>query len=457
MDAAPWIVLGLLLAMTAVGGLHARRVKGTEDFALAGRGLGTLALAGTLIATWIGTGSILGNAEFTYEHGLAALLLPVSSAVGMLLLVRLAPRVRCEETRTVPELVGRAFGKGVQRLGAVALIGAYLIIVSYQYRAGAAVAEILLGPLEVGGRSAWPVACAGFVILYTVLGGLASVASTDNVAGLVILAGVFASLGFAFAGWDRGAEALPAELLTATGGIGAVGWVGILLPTVLLLLGDANLMQRFMAARTPAVARRAAWLALGVLLVVESAIILLALVGRARLGPDLANPAHVVLVTAGELVPAWIGLGLIAAVVAVVISTADSYLLAASTSAALDLGGREPGVGGQRVRVAVLGLVALGLAFTSDAFFRVALFAYTVYGVTLTPAVVLALVRPHTAPRAILAGMAAGLGAALCLQAGLLPGLEGLDPVLPALALNLVALAAVEAFSMRRAPSRRAP
>lgn len=454
------MVLAMLAAMTAVGVWHSRRVRGTEDFALAGRGLGVWALTGTLVATWIGTGSVLSNAEFAYTTGVAGFLLPLSGMAGMWVLVRLAPLVRGREARTVPDMVGQVFGPAARRLGAVALIGAYLIIVSYQYRAGAAVAELLLGPLNWPGsaHSLWPVVGALFVVMYTALGGLASVAATDNVAGIVIIVGVLVSLVLVWFGWDAEQMPLPQDFLALGGGYGWLGWTGILLPSFLLLLGDANLMQRFMAADSPRTARRAAWATLVVLLVIEWAIIGLALLGRARLGGDLENPAHVILVTAAELVPPLVGLGLIAAIVAVVISTADSYLLAASNSASLDLVGREPTVAHQRWHVLALGLVALALAYTSDGFFRVALFAYTLYGVTLTPAVVLALLRPQTASKAIFAGMAAGLGAALGVQFWLPLAVEatsplaGLDPVLPALALNLVVLFVVD----RAAPARAA-
>ena len=438
MSLAPFFVLTLLIGMTAVGVWHSRKVRNAEDFALAGRGLSAWALSGTLIATLIGTGSILGNAEMTYKHGVAGFWLPISGVLGMLVLVRLAPLVRGREARTVPELIGQSFGPHVRRLGAVALIAAYLIIVSYQYRAGAAVAERLLGPLDWPGSdmSMWPVACAGFVILYTALAGLMSVAATDNIAGIVIIVGVLLAVPIVWMGWDVAADPLPSALLEPAGGFGARAWMGMLLPTFLLMLGDANLMQRFLAAKAPNDARRAAWITLLALLVIESALIALALLGRARLGPYLDNPAHVILVTAFELLPAWMGLALIAAIVSVVISTADSFLLAASNSASLDLFFRTPNVAHQRWHVIGMGLVALGLAYVSDEFFRVALFAYTIYGVTLTPAVVLAIVRPRIPRQAILAGMAAGLGATLwAKQAG-----WGDEAVLWGLGSNLLAL-----------------
>lgn len=453
MTSAPLVILAMLAAMALVGAWHARQVRSAEDFALAGRGLGTGVLIGTLVATWVGTGSILGNAEFTYMHGVAGFFLPLSGLVGMLVLVRIAPRVRALDASSVPEMLGLAFGVGARRLGAVALIGAYLIIVSYQYRAGAAVAERLFGSLTLGFPggaavySGWPVICAVFVILYTALAGLRSVASTDTVAGVVIVLGVLSSLVLLGGEWNLESQPLPTTHLRPSGGLGPVSWIGLTLPPLLLMLGDANLMQRFLAAKSPRTARRAAFGAFLGLAVIESAVIALALVGRARLGPELDNPAHVILAVAFELVPPVLGLALIAAIVAVVLSTADSFLLAASTSAGGDLTGRRLEARGQRWLVVLLGLVALGLAFTSDSFFRVALFAYTIYGVAITPAVGLALFAPRTPAPAVVLGMLTGLVTALWWQ---LAGTT-FDPVLPALGANLLVVLLVGSFLRRRA------
>ena len=81
--ALPVIVL-FLLGMTGIGVWHARKVRSAEDFALAGRRIGAPVLAGTLTATWIGTGSLFGNSEFTYDTGVAGFFLPISGIVGML-------------------------------------------------------------------------------------------------------------------------------------------------------------------------------------------------------------------------------------------------------------------------------------------------------------------------------------------------------------------------------------
>ena len=445
--------------MTILGAWHARRVRTAEDFALAGRRLGAPVLAGTLIATWVGTGSIFGFAQKAFEHGVTAFVLPLSGLTGMLLLAWIAPRVREIPASSVPEILGLRFGGGARRLGAVALLGAYLIIVSYQYRAGAAVAHRMFPDLPETGLY---VGFAAFVILYTALAGLVSVALTDVVNGAVMVTGILAALVWMYWTWDPGRQPVPEAM--ATPDFPPTRLVNWLLPGFLLVLGDANLQQRFLAARTPATARRAAFLAFGGLLVLESSIVLLAFLSRVRLPAEILerpgyNPAHVIVDAAFHLVPTGIGVFIAAAVVAVIVSTADSFLLACSTTAATDLGGGMTTPLRQRLLVLLLGLLALGMAFLSNRFFEVALVAYTIYGATLTPAVACALLWPDTPPRAVLAGMAAGLGTVVVwewLWPWLLPGvakpglLGELDSVLPALCMNLAVLLLVQAASRRR-------
>ncbi len=437
-----WAILGFLAALTGLGAWYARRVRTAEDFALAGRKLGAPILIGTLVATWTGTGSLFGNAEFAVTYGVAAFLLPVASAVGIIVLTFLAPRARALPAQTVPQILGIRFGMTAQRLAAMTLIGAYLIIVSYQYRAGSAFAARLFP-----GAEKWmlTVGFAFFVILFTALAGMFSVAITDVVCGGVMVVGLLVALALVSGDAREADVSLPTAMRQVWGGKNAVFWLGVMLPGFLLILGDANLYQRFLSARDPATARRSAVGMFFGVLVVDWAIIGLALLGGLLLATPPANPGHVIVDVAFELVPAGIGMLIAAAGFAVILSTADSYLLATATSTAGDFADRWRRPRWQRVLVVVLGLAALGLAFTSDKFFSVALYAYTLYGASLTPAVLLALLRPKTAPATVIAGIAAGLGAALLWklllwQEMLSSPWKQLEPVIPALSANAVAM-----------------
>ncbi|MAW60786.1 MAG: hypothetical protein CMJ94_08130 [Planctomycetes bacterium] len=462
MEWTPFVVLAFLLGMTALGAWHARRVKTAEDFALAGRGLNGWILSGTLVATWIGTGSIFGNAEFTYENGAIAFFLPISGALGMLLLAFVAPRVRSLPAASVPEILGLKFGKPAQKLGALALLGAYLIIVSYQYRAGAAISERLFPEINLdfgdGSTNAWPIVFAFFVILYTALAGLVSVAMTDVVNGVVMSAGILLGLGYLWLQWDPSLHSFPENFLDLSHPAGGIGWVNILLPTFLLILGDANLMQRFLAAKSPATAKRAAIATFVGLVVLETAIIGMAFLGKGMLPEPLETPGHVIVETAFTLLPPFIGILLASTVIAIIVSTADSFLLALSTTASNDLGRGLTSPKKQRGLVLGFGLIGLALAYSSDRFFSMALYAYTLYGVTITPAMVCALLFPQVNRQAVVAGMSAGLGSALLWKVALTQewiaadsALAGVDAVLPALLVNLVVLLLVHASRGRDA------
>ncbi|NQV33225.1 MAG: sodium:solute symporter family protein [Phycisphaeraceae bacterium] len=132
-----------LLAMIAIR--MSRQVKNQSDFAVAGRSLSPFVMVCTMLAVWIGTGSIVGNAEQTYEKGASALLLPIGTLFGMILLSFIASRARNIKASTVPEIIEMRFGPVARNLSMFALVVAYMVIVSYQFNAGGAVLEVITG------------------------------------------------------------------------------------------------------------------------------------------------------------------------------------------------------------------------------------------------------------------------------------------------------------------------
>ena len=72
-------ILFYLIILIGIGFYKAGKIKTQADFSVAGRSLTPWVLVGTMLATWMGTGSILGNAGKTYETGMAALILSLGS------------------------------------------------------------------------------------------------------------------------------------------------------------------------------------------------------------------------------------------------------------------------------------------------------------------------------------------------------------------------------------------
>jgi Na+/proline symporter len=441
------VVLAYLVALLAVGAWKVRRVRTQADFTLAGRGLSTFVLFGTMLATWIGTGSVFGNSEKTFETGIAACVLPLGGVLGILALIPIAPRARRFAGFTVQDILEARYAPAARVLGTVTLVLAYVTIVSYQYRAGGAVLHLLAPevPLEDATRIA-----AAFVIAYTVLGGMVSVAYTDVVNGLVLLVGFLVTFPVLWAragGLDGLADALGPERMLALGPLGPREIVALTLPAFLLVLGDANLYQRFFAAKDPGAASRAVrWLAAGVL-VTEIAIIADAWIGSALTGP-LEHPGHVLAFVARDHLPAALGALLLAAIVAVIVSTADSYLLVPATCLVRDVYQRflRPGageaelVGASRGAVVLLGVAAWGLTHGSDRFLAVALYAYTMYGAGITPSLLAAFLWPRATAAGAVASISAGIVVTVLWETAGGRIVPGLETVYPALAASLAAL-----------------
>ncbi len=468
-------ILVYLFALTGIGIYKSRQVKTQADFAVAGRTLSPWVLVCTMLAAWIGTGSIVGNAGKTYESGLAALIIPTGSVIGMILLTWVAPRARSYEAYSVPEIIGSRYGTVARLLAVLSLVIAYMVIVSYQFNAGGAVLHVIL--TDDSGRSLLPlpwatVIAAVFIITYTILAGLMSLAYTDIVTGIIItlsLIVAFPILWGRAGGWE-GMEASFAamgkpEHMRFWGVFSKAEIVNFILPVFLLIMGDANQYQRFFASKSAKGARSAVIFMVFAVLLVESLIILEAWVASSLI-PDAAFGKYVLIYAAKTLMPTILGLFFLITIVGIIISTADSFLLIPATTAIRDiyLNHINPKASEKRVvflsrlMVLVFGIIAylVSLAFAqSTTIFEKALYAYTIYGVAITPCLVAALFWKGATRYGAIASILAGTITTLVwsgLDKGRLPtwAVE-LDAVLPAITLSVLALVGVSLLTRKKA------
>ena len=450
-----WVILVYLLGLVAVAVRARRSVKTQEDFTVAGRSLSTFVLFGTLLATWIGTGSIFGNAEETYRSGIAAIIIPLSSLFGIAILYFLAGRARGLKGITVQDLLERRYNAGARVAGTVALVIAYTTIVSYQFRAAGAVLNLALPSVSY---ETAVIVIAIFIIAYTALAGMLSIAYIGVIQGMTMIVGISLVLPLFWnkaGGLEGMKQVLDASHFDLFGPIPPLRVIGILLPTFLLVLGDANMYQRFFSARNEGTAKRAVlWMLLGVGFM-EFAIIVTAWITSA-LEPDLEIHGRVIAYAARDHLPPFIGALLLTSIMAIVLSTAGSYLLAPATCLIRDLYQRfvNPNASEKKLvvllrsAVLVLGIAAYVLSQLSDDFLSVALLAYTVYGAAITPALIAAFVWKRANAKGAMLSILSGTAVTLLWKMllswnpALLGAAAAVDPVVPAIAASLIALVA---------------
>jgi SSS family solute:Na+ symporter len=409
-----WVIIAYLMILIGVGAYRSKFVKTQDDFMVAGRRLSAKVLVGTLLATWIGSGSIIAGAGLAYERGLPALWFDAGVWVALIVLYFIASRARRLAQYTVPDILEIRYNKYARMLGTLVTIIAYTAIVSYQFRAGGMVLNLVTGISVDQGI----IITAVFVIGYTVLAGLISVAYTDVVNGIVMVIGLFVALPFLLSnagGWTQMANNLPETHFQVLGDMSLFRALGYSLPTMLLLLGESGMYQRFFSARDENTARRSVvgWI-IGTI-IIETLIVVLAVIGSALFGG--IESEMVILHSVRHGLPILIGCITLAAIVAVIVSTADSFLLVPATNIMRDIYQRfinpdlpqKKMVLYSRIVVVALGVVAFVQVRFFERVLEMALYAYTMYGVGITPAVLAAFLWKRATAAGGVSSIASGM------------------------------------------------
>jgi SSS family solute:Na+ symporter/sodium/proline symporter len=239
-----------------------------------------------------------------------------------------------------------------------------------------------------------------FVIIYTMLAGMISVAYLDVFNGIIMIVGVFVALPFLIhqvGGLDYIIANVTPREHSFLGNMTLTKAMGYFFPTMLLALGMGNMYQRFFSARDEKEAKKSVigWV-VGVILL-GIALQSLAVIGSSYFkGLEAEESGKIILLVAHKGVPVIVGCALLTAIVAIIISTANSFLLVPATNVIRDIYQRfiNPDLSDKkmilysRLSVIVLGFTAYSLISFFPRILDAAYAAYTIYGAGITPALI---------------------------------------------------------------------
>jgi SSS family solute:Na+ symporter/sodium/proline symporter len=486
-----YVIAAYLLVLMGFNIYRSRKVKTQDDMMVAGRSLGYKVMVFTLICTWIGSGTFISGAEFAAKAGWSSLWLPAGAWAGIVVIYFLAAKIRTFGQYTIGDILEVRYGKFARIFGAIAIIISFVAIVSYQFKAGGFVLNIVSNgnmSVETGQFLTFL-----FVTGFVALAGMMAVAYTDLPNGIIILvACVFATpfVYFAAGGWEQAAAILPEQHFSVInndfGHIPPLKFGAYFLATMLLLMGVQSMYQKFYSAKTPKDAKQGVALWIVGMVIVETVVIVMAVFAASKYwntpdgiqtfinsgGESGLNPASLVLKAAKDLVPGYVGVLLLAAACVVVLSTGMNYLLSPSTNIMRDIYQRfiSPDASPktmiilQKVTIIILGCIAYFLCTKLTSVLEMAFFAYTIYGVAITPAVIAALGWKRATKSAGVASITSGTVVALSMYiygfinpSIMLPaGSDNADPwgipiIYPALIVSLATLFIVS--YMTKAPT----
>jgi Na+/proline symporter len=185
------IIVGYLLAVTALGLRFARKQKDARDYFLGGKSAPWWALALSIVATETSTLTIIGTPAIAYGGNLTFLQLVFGYLVGRILIsLLLLPGYFRGDYLTAYALIEKRFGARMRAAAAVTFLGTRTLAEGVRVSAIALVVSVALGTSE--GLAVFVV--IALTILYTFEGGMRAVIWTDVAQFLLYLAGSVATL-----------------------------------------------------------------------------------------------------------------------------------------------------------------------------------------------------------------------------------------------------------------------
>jgi SSS family solute:Na+ symporter len=184
------LVFVYLLITIIIGLYAARRVKNTADYAIAGRNLPLIMIVTTTFATWFGSETVLGIPAKFVESGLNGVVEDPFGAGTCLILVGLffAGKLYKMSLLTISDYYRERYGRTIEVFCSIIIMISYLGWVAAQVTALGLVFNILSGG-AISTTAGMLIGTAS-VLAYTLFGGMWSVAVTDFIQMIVLVAGL---------------------------------------------------------------------------------------------------------------------------------------------------------------------------------------------------------------------------------------------------------------------------
>jgi SSS family solute:Na+ symporter len=402
---AQLIIGAYFLAIILVGIFSYFKIKTPTDYYVAGKRAGFIPVSGSLLATILGGSAILGTIELGRQIGWAALWLLFSAAAGLLFLVPLSKYVKRYGNFTLPELLGKFYGKKTEIIASVIIPVAWLGIVAAQIIAAA---KILNG-LNIAGYNRAAIIAGVVFIVYTLTGGQHSIIKTDTIQSVLIIAGLIVITFYSIAHPGAGPVKSFSPSLLFSEKFKLFDLIVLLLTYSVTFVVGPDIYSRLFCAKNEKTASRSVFFVAIILIPLSFAI--------TYLGVYSANvPSNGIIDFAGQLLPEWIYGLFLAALLSAVMSSADTTLLTSSIILGELITGnldKKSSMALTRFLVVALGIVSILIALFVNSIIQSLLFALTLFSGAFTIPTLLGLLGIKTSNKRIIPAIVAGGAIAL--------------------------------------------
>ncbi|MBU0497421.1 MAG: sodium:solute symporter family protein [Candidatus Thermoplasmatota archaeon] len=377
------ILIGYLAVLIGVGLYTHNKIGDEASFFLANRTLGSFTLTATITATVVGGSATIASAALIYRNGLPGLWLDIGGGVGLIILAgALAKLIRKTGLFTLPEITGYLFDQKTRYAAAVLVFLTQIAWIALLIQGTAAILSVLL-PYDyvlilVG------ITCV--FIVYTIIGGQFAVVYTDIIQFIVMIIGICV-LAAPLLFWQALPHfaTIPSRYLQfpINSSLGVLPVLSFFFMMMMPHIVGPDIYNKLLSARDEKSARKGAFFS-GIFKLIFAGAIGIIGISAVVLVPGLSSSESIFALprAVALLHPVLAGI-ILAAMISVMLSSADSVLISSGAVFSIDLL-RKKNINYSRVGLLVVGFGALGLALYLDDIIATLQFAYTVFTAGLT-------------------------------------------------------------------------
>ena len=455
------VVVGLYMAlMLAIGIIFSKKATNAEGYYLSGRSLPTVVLVFTFAATWIGASSTLGKSGLAYSNGISAISPTIGSFIAFFIFTAFAGRI-CKigaehDISSIPDLFHKRFGKATL-IAALVIAWTMICTTGTQLIAFSKVLEYIFSPFGISYEQALIIGMA-IVVLYTVMSGMYGVAYTDVVQGIILLAVIGLIIPFSALGQIGGLNGLRAGLDESYFRFSPdIKMIGYTVTSFLYFVAGPPYWQRAFSAKSSKAATRGSLGGNIVIIFYTLAVILIGMCA-AVIYPNLAagDTEMVLLMVTEKYFPTIVYALTVASILAVIMSTTDSYLILSAQTVTTDIVAKLSGEMEQkkmvlisRISVAAVGLFAVLYALKMSNIFQAMMLSMTQFSAGVAVPALAALFSKRVTREGMISSMLSGLIFSV-IWARVLSNPWGLSEAISGSVVSLIVIVVVSAFTQKK-------
>ncbi len=379
------IIGAYFLVIILIGIISFFKIKTPTDYYVAGKKAGVIPVSGSLLATILGGSAVLGTIELGQQIGWAGFWLLFSAAVGLMFLIPLSKYVRRFGNFTLPELLGKFYGKKAETIASVIIPLAWLGIVAAQIIASA---KILDGLNLLSYNSAALISGIVF-ITYTLIGGQHSIIKTDTIQSVLIIIGLVVIIVYSLGHPASGNVERFSTTLLFNEQFKAFDLIVLLLTYSVTFVVGPDIYSRIFCAKNENTASKSVFIVAVVLIPLSFALTYLGIYSTKVDSAGIVGFAE-------NLLPGWMYGLFLAALLSAVMSSADTTLLTSSIILGELITGnldKKSSMFTTRILVVIIGVTSIVVALFIKSIIESLLFALALFSGAFTIPTLFGLLR----------------------------------------------------------------